>query len=285
MSAATSSAAPAPLALIKVGGDVVDDPAQLKGLADNLVALRLAGHRVVVVHGGGPQVTALQAALGQTAHKVAGQRVTSSDDLFAVTACLAGVVNVRLCAALTQAGVPAFGCHGANMILATKRPPLEVRGHGVVDYGEVGDVVDVDTRALFALLDAGCVPVVATLGIERANGRVLNINGDTAAVAVAVALSAQVVLLVTAVGGVFKDRHDPATRLTSLTPSQARALIADGTIVDGMIPKVEEALGLLASGARLAAIVSSKDPGAFAAVVGGHDDWGTRFVADLASST
>ena len=275
----------APLALVKVGGDVVDDAVHLAGLADNLVALRAAGFDVVVVHGGGPQVTALQEKLGQTAVKVAGQRVTSSDDLFAVTACLAGVVNVTLCAALVKAGLPAFGCHGASagLIGATKRPPLFVRGHGVVDYGEVGDIVDVDTTPLRALLAAGCVPVVATLGIDRAAGRVLNINGDTAAAAVASALSASLVLLVTAVGGVFRDRHDPSTRLTQLTTTEARALIDSGVIVDGMIPKVEEALGLLSTstrqGADTTAIVSARLPGAFAAVAAGDASHGTRFVA------
>ena len=273
----------APLALVKVGGDVVDDAAHLQGLADNLVALRAAGYDVVVVHGGGPQVTALQMQLGQTAVKVAGQRVTSSDDLFAVTACLAGVVNVTLCAALVRAGLPAFGCHGASagMVSAVKRPPLEVRGHGIVDYGEVGDVDDVDTAPLRALLGAGCVPVVATLGIERRTGRVLNINGDTAAAAIAAALSAKLVVLVTAVGGVFADRKDPSTRFASLTPAAAQALIADGTIADGMIPKVQEALGLLAASpsTSTAAIVSARVPGAFVAVAAGSDAHGTRFIS------
>ncbi len=274
-----------PVALVKVGGEVVDDLDHLAGLAVNLVDLRAAGYDVVVVHGGGPQVTALQTALGHTAVKVAGQRVTSRADLFAVTACLAGVVNVTLCAALVKAGLPAFGCHGASagIIGATKRPPLQVRDHGVVDYGEVGDIVDVDTAPLRALLAAGCVPVVATLGIDRAAGRVLNINGDTAAAAVAWALSARLVLLVTAVGGVFGDRHDPTTRLEHLTTSQARALIASGVIVDGMIPKVEEALGLLTTssrqGADTTAIISAKAAGAFAAVVAGDPAHGTRFVA------
>lgn len=270
----------APIALVKVGGDVVEDADHLAGLADNLVSLQAAGYRVVVVHGGGPQVTALQTSLGQTAVKVAGQRVTSSADLYAVTACLAGVVNVTLCAALVKAGVRAFGCHGASgaMIAAGKRPPVDVRGHGVVDYGEVGDVSHVDTRALHALLDAGCVPVVATLGIEPSTGRVLNINGDTAAAAVASALPATLVVLVTAVGGVFKDRHDPSTRLSSLTVAEAKALIEQGVIVDGMIPKVEEALGLLTSSVQTTAIVSGKTPGAFVAVAHGDGSCGTRFV-------
>jgi acetylglutamate kinase len=270
----------APIALVKVGGEVVADDAHLRGLADNLQDLGRAGFRVVVVHGGGPQVSALQEKLGQKVTKVAGQRVTSADDVFAVAASLAGTVNVTLCAALLRAGVKAFGCHGASgaMIACHKRPPLEVPGHGMVDYGEVGDVDAVDTGALTALLGAGYIPVVATLGLDAGAGRVLNVNGDTAAAAVAAAVGADVVVLVTAVGGVFRDRHDATTRLPRLTVGEARGLIADGTIADGMIPKVEEALSLLERGVGAVVIATAAGPGAFAAIAAGDAAVGTRLV-------
>lgn len=269
-----------PIALVKVGGEVVADVVHTAGLADNLAALKQAGFGVVVVHGGGPQVSALQQQLGQTVTKVAGQRVTSADDVFAVTASLAGTVNVTLCAALLRAGVRAFGSHGASggMVACHKRPPGDVPGHGVVDYGEVGDVDDVDTAGLLALVAAGYVPVVATLGIDVAAGRVLNVNGDTAAAAIAAALPASVVVLVTAVGGVFRDRHDPTTRLPRLTVAEARGLIRDGTIVEGMIPKVEEALSLLARGVSAVVIASAASPGAFAGLAAGDPAVGTRLV-------
>jgi acetylglutamate kinase len=266
------------LFLVKVGGEVVADHAHLHALANNVCELKDTGRPVVVVHGGGPQVSALQEKLGQVVRKVAGQRVTSEDDVFAVTASLAGTVNVGLCAALVTAGVPAFGCHGASggMIACHKRPAREVPGHGVVDYGEVGDVDAVDVGGLRALLGAGYVPVVATLGIERATGRVLNVNGDTAAAATAAALGADVVILVTAVGGVFRDRHDPTTRLAELTVAQARAFIADGTIVDGMIPKVFEAITLLERGVGAVVIASAAAPGTFTAIAAGGSSVGTR---------
>ena len=257
---------------------MVADAAHLAGLAHNLRGLVAGGHRVVVVHGGGPQVSDLQEKLGQKVTKVAGQRVTSADDIFAVTASLAGNVNVTLCAALVQAGVRAFGCHGASgaMIACHKREPLQVAGHGVVDYGEVGD-----TAGLMALCDAGYVPVVATLGIDAAAGRVLNVNGDSAAAAVAKALPAALVVLVTGVGGVFRDRHDPGTRLARLTVSKARGLISEGVIADGMIPKVQEALTLLSCGVGCVAIASAMDPSAFAALASGTeraDAHGTRLL-------
>lgn len=249
--------------VVKVGGEVVDDAAHLRGLCRNIRALRDRGADVVVVHGGGPQVTRLQEQLGQKATRIAGQRVTGTNDVFAVVAALCGTVNVALVAALHAAGVSAFGGHGASIISAHKRPAAVVAGHGVVDYGEVGDVADVDAAPLLALCAAGLVPVIATLGLERETGRVLNINGDTAAAAVARALPATRVLLVTAVGGVRTDPQDPTTLLPTLTAQAARAAIENGTISGGMVPKVEEALALLGVVDRVAIVAAYAD-GAFA---------------------
>jgi acetylglutamate kinase len=268
--------------LVKVGGEVVDDAAALAAFADNVAAAHAAGHGVVVVHGGGPQVTRLQERLGQKATKIAGQRVTGADDVYAVVSALCGTVNVSLCAALMRAGVRAFGTHGASVVRAHKRPPADVAGHGVVDYGEVGDVDGVDVDGINALVGVGVVPVVATLGLDRAAGRVLNINGDTAAAAVARALPAQVVILVTAVGGVFATLGDPASRLPRLTVAAARAKIADGTIVGGMIPKVDEALALVDAGVDRVAIVDA-GPGAFVDVLAGADR-GTQFCAERSAA-
>jgi acetylglutamate kinase len=269
------------ITLIKVGGEVVDDDAHLAGLANNIADLVNGGARVVVVHGGGPQVSALQEKLGQRVTKVAGQRVTGADDVYAVTAGLAGVVNTRLCAALLASGVKAFGCHGASggMIGCVKRPPLEVKGHGVVDYGEVGDVTDVDVAGLVALLDAGLVPVVATLGVQRDTGRLLNVNGDSAAAAVAAAMGAGLVILVTGVGGVFLDHTRPETRFATLTAVQAQQHIDDGVISGGMIPKIVEALGLLARTGGTVAIASATDDGVFAKVAAGDASVGTRLLS------
>jgi len=232
------------------------------------------------VHGGGPQVTRLQERLGQKAVKVAGQRVTSADDVFAVVASLAGTVNVALCAALQQAGVRAFGCHGASaaLVRTTHRPPLVVEGHGVVDYGEVGDVTAVDAALLRGLCRLGVVPVVATLGIEPATGRVLNVNGDSAAAAAAAATRADLLLLVTAVGAVRRVVGDPASRLARLDRAEARALIAAGVIGGGMIPKVQEALALLDGGVGRVAILDAHDDDAFASVARDDGARGTVLV-------
>lgn len=266
------------IALVKVGGEVIDDATHLTGLVQNIKELRADGFFVVVVHGGGPQVTRLQARLGQTATKIAGQRVTGKDDVDAVVSALCGTVNVAVCAALFRGGVAAFGAHGGSVIEASKRPPGEVKGHGVVDYGEVGDVTGVDAAPLLALCRLGLVPVVATLGLERETGRVLNINGDTAAAAVARALPASLVFSVTAVGGVFRSLDEPDSRLPVLTRKEARARIDDGTIGGGMIPKIEEAAALIDAGVGSVAIVDARTAGAFRAAVSRDGTRGTVLV-------
>ncbi len=265
--------------VVKVGGDVLLDDAQRRGLGDNVRELVHGGARVVIVHGGGPQATALQERVGLKAEKVAGRRITSPADLVVVEQAICGEVNVGMVSALLAAGVRAFGCHGASggMVRAVKRPPAKVAGaEAPVDFGEVGDVTRVDTAPLEALLACGLVPVVATLGVDD-SGRIFNINADTVAAAVAGALSADALLLVTAVGGVFRDLADASTRLRTLTPADARALIADGTVQGGMIPKVEEALGILDQGVGAVAIVGAQDQGAFRSALAGDGARGTRF--------
>jgi acetylglutamate kinase len=266
--------------VVKVGGEIVEDAALRAAFSRNVRALCDEGARVVVVHGGGPQVTRLQTALGRTATKVAGQRVTGPEDITMVVQAICGEVNVTLCAALLQAGVRAFGCHGASaaLVQACKRPPVAVPGEaGLVDYGEVGDVVGVDGALLGELCALGLVPVVATLGVEAAAGRVLNVNGDTAAAEVARALRCDALLLVSAVGGVRTDVSDPQSRLPRLTPPDVAALKRAGVVEGGMIPKVDEAVGLLERGVARVAIVDVA-PGAFAAVLSDSGAAGTVFI-------
>ena len=233
--------------VIKVGGDVADDRERSLALANEIARLCDGGARVVLLHGGGPQVNRLQAALGLEPVKVGGRRVTRAEDLVVVEQAIVGEVNVALCSALIASGVRAFGCHGASgtTIVARKRPPRQVTGADApVDFGEVGDVDKIDTRGLIALLDAGLVPVVATLGIAPDTGRVFNINADTTAVRVAAALQASLVM-VTAVGGVYRDLDDKDSRVEAVDAQGARALIDDGVIQGGMIPKIEEALSVI----------------------------------------
>ncbi|MCC7072493.1 MAG: acetylglutamate kinase [Deltaproteobacteria bacterium] len=271
------------LAVVKVGGDVVQSAAQLSGLGQNIKELVDDDWDVIVLHGGGPQTTALQERLGLKATKIGGRRVTSKDDLVIVTQAVCGEVNVALTCALLAAGVRGFGCHGASggLIEADKRPPTVVPSHGPepVDFGEVGDVIAVDEVLLRGLLHLGVVPVIATLGVSSFEGRPFNINADTVAVEIARTLEAELLLLVTGVGGVFTTLGDAKSRIGTLTAARARALIAEGVIAGGMIPKVEEALTLLDAGVGAVAILDAAAAHAFASAAKGDGALGTRLTA------
>lgn len=248
------------LIVIKVGGDVVRDGA--RNLASEIATL---GERVVVVHGGGPQATALQRALGQTPHVVAGRRVTDEDTLEVMKMAVAGQVNVDLCAALVAGGARPVGLHGASALVleAQRRPPQVIAGggDGAIDLGLVGNVIDINRALLELLLEGGFIPVLACLGAGR-DGAVYNINADVVACQLAAKLGAARLVLYTATPGVLRDLGDPGSRIPTLSATAARALIAEGVIAGGMIPKVDEALRALDSG-RISAIhiVGNLGPG------------------------
>ena len=238
------------LILIKVGGGIVDSPVAAAVAADVATATA-RGDRVLMVHGGGPQATAMQRRLGQEPNVVAGRRITDAAALDVMKMVVGGQLNINLCAELLAAGCRPVGLHGASSqaIRGTKRPPVVVSGGGPdpIDFGEVGDVQGLNLELLGLLMDAGYTPVLACLAAD-ASGRVLNINADIIANQAAKALGAHHLVLVTGAPGVLRDRDDPASRIATLTIEQARAAIADGTVQGGMIPKLEESMRVLEDG-------------------------------------
>ncbi len=264
-----SSSQSKPLAVIKVGGDVLLNQAQREGLAQNILDLHELNWNVIILHGGGPQVNALQKQLGITPNKVAGRRITSETDLTIVKQAIAGEVNVNLVSLLRTVGLSAFGCHGASglIIEAQKRPPMIVSGEGdtPIDFGEVGDVVSINTELLSGLLQLNQIPVVATLGMDS-NGSVYNINADTTVIEITRSLKADLLLLITEVGGIYRDINDADSLITSINPEKIKALINEGIITDGMIPKVEEAVKLLVDGIDSIVIASADKRGLFKAI-------------------
>ncbi len=233
--------------VVKIGGEIVHAPS-MPAIAADVAALAGRGERVVMVHGGGPQATALQRALGQEPKVVGGRRITDQAALDVMKMIVAGHVNVDLCAALVAAGARPVGLHGASSLAieAVRRPPRVVSGGGPdpIDFGLVGDVIGFRRELLDLLADAGYVPVLACLGADS-GGQVLNINADIIANQLAQLLGADDLVLVTGTPGVLRDLTDPASRLPRLTAAEARAGIADGTIGGGMIPKLEESLAVL----------------------------------------
>lgn len=271
-----------PIAVIKVGGDMLLNELDRQGFAANLKDLVDAGWCCVVLHGGGPQLNALQELHGLVPTKIDGRRVTADADLLVVKQALCGEVNVDLVASLIGSGISAFGCHGASGLLieASKRPPMKFSDHGLVDMGQVGDVIRVNVDVLQGLLSMGLVPVIASLGISQ-DGRIFNINADTTVAAIASALNAGLLILSTMVGGIFKDLKDKGSRITQVTPDSATELISDGVITDGMIPKVQEALALLNQGVGSIVITNAAQKGGFLAIANNDNSVGTRLVRDL----
>ncbi len=258
-----------PTAVLKFGGEVVADGEKLAAVLRDVASLAAGGWRFVLCHGGGPQANALQAGLGQSPTKVGGRRVTDLATLQVMKQVLAGEVSVDVTAAALAAGMRAVGLSGVSdgMVSATRRPPMVVSGGGPdpVDFGFVGKVETIRTELIEHLWQGGFVPVLNPLGVEpEGEGptrQVYNINADTVASAVAAALEADHLFLMTGVPGVLTDKDDPSTRVSRLGPGDARRAIDDGVIVGGMIPKVEEAFHNLELGVGAVHILGA-EPGA-----------------------
>jgi acetylglutamate kinase len=248
--------------VVKIGGELASDVPKLAVTVGAAVrAFVDAGVKVVIVHGGGPQATALSKKLGLETKQVLGQRVTDEATLEVMKLAL-GAVGIEVARAFRLAGVTALCTSGvsAGLVDATRRPPLDVEGQAEpVDYGLVGDIAHVNLALLESLASVGVVPVVGCLAGD-AQGRVFNVNADTVATRIAGRLSAARLFLVSNVPGVLRDRSDPTTRIPRLSAPEARAQIASGAIQGGMIPKVEESLAMLDEGIDAIHIVGLDPP-------------------------
>ena len=249
--------------VVKIGGEVIGS-GDAKLLAADLRTLVDEGALVAIVHGGGPQATALQKQLGLPTTQVAGRRVTDAATLDVMKMVVAGKLNVDLCATLTAAGLAPVGLHGASglVVRATRRPPRVYAGGGPdpVDLGLVGDVVGFNLALLESLWTAKHVPVIACLGAD-AEGGVYNINADTVGNQLAAALKADRLFLITSTPGVLRDVNDPSSRLAQLTCAEARDAIETGTVTGGMIAKLEEAMAVIDQGVGAIHILGKLAPG------------------------
>jgi acetylglutamate kinase len=265
--------------VVKLGGNAIEG-AGAAAICGDVAALAQA-EGVVIVHGGGPQATALQAKLGLETKQVAGRRITDEATLDVMKMVVAGKLNVDLCAALVAAGPRPVGLHGASAcaIEARRRPPSIIRGGPAepVDLGLVGDVVAVNHDLLGLLLGAGYVPVLACLGAS-ADGSVLNINADVVANRVAAELRAEALVLVSDITGVLRDRADPGSRIPLIHASEAGGLIDAGVVTDGMIPKIEEAFAAITAGVRRVHIVGALGPGDLAREMAAPGSVGTALL-------
>jgi acetylglutamate kinase len=249
--------------VVKIGGEVVGS-GEAPLLAADVRVLVDDGARMAIVHGGGPQATALSKQLGIQTVQIAGRRVTDAATLDVMKMIVAGKLNVDLCATLAAAGVSAVGLHGASglVVRAVKRPPRVYQGGGdaPIDLGHVGDVTGFNLALLETLWGAGHLPVIACLGAD-AEGGVYNINADIVGNQLAAAVKAERLFLVTSTPGVLRDVNDPSSRLAVVSRAQAKAAIADGVVTGGMIAKLEEAMAVIDEGVGAIHIVGKLGAG------------------------
>jgi acetylglutamate kinase len=246
--------------VVKYGGNVAGDGGGEGSADDSLVGafaadvalLRSVGLRVVVVHGGGPQISALSERLGLQPRFVDGRRVTDDATLEAVRMVLLGQVNPELVRLITAAGASAAGVAGTDGGLIEAVP---ARGG---ELGWVGEVAAVNTRILATLLDDGIVPVVATVARGR-DGQDYNVNADTVAGAIATALDADKLIYLTNVPGLYEDfGTDDASLLSVVTEARLRDMVAEGELTTGMLPKVESMIAALDGGVRRAHLLDGR---------------------------
>jgi len=241
--------------VVKYGGNALAGATESDALAlfaEDIVLMRQVGMRPVVVHGGGPQISSLMARLGKQTEFRNGLRVTDQETIDIVRMVLKGQVNPQIVAAINVHGPLAIGLSGedASLIRAAQGDP---------DLGFVGEVTEINPTILQDLLDDGFIPVVCTVGVDAA-GQAYNINADVVAGAIAESLGAEKLVYLTDIEGLRAKVDDPASLIRQITPDALDALIADGTIAGGMIPKVSSCVAAVRAGVRRAHILDGRIP-------------------------
>ncbi len=235
------------IVVIKFGGNAMGDDAAMESFARDIVLMRQVGVNPVVVHGGGPLINETLGRLGIVSQFVRGKRVTDQPTIEVVEMVLSGRINKRIAQAINDQGGKAVGLSGKDAgLMRCERDDAEL--------GFVGRPDEINTEVLERLFEAGMIPVVAPLG-AGAGGETLNVNGDTAAGAIAAALRADRLLLLTDVAGVMDDS---GAVITEIDPEHVRAMTRDGTIAGGMIPKTETALKAIEGGVRAVVILDGR---------------------------
>jgi acetylglutamate kinase len=230
---------------------MIDDEIKVSVMRD-LVLMRLVGINPILVHGGGPEINQQLTRVGIASAFVAGRRVTDSATMEVVEMVLSGKANKAIVSMLCREGAPAVGLSGkdANLFIAERDAD-----HG--DIGFVGKITQVNPEIITTLVAAGYIPVVSTIAVGT-DGQAYNVNADTAASALAIALQAEKFILMTDVPGVFSRFPDPDSLLSELTTSEARELIASGVVGTGMIPKLEACIAAVEDGVPRAHILDGR---------------------------
>ena len=240
------------IVVVKYGGNAMVNEQLKQQVMEDIVLLWLIGVKVVLVHGGGPEISDLMKRLGKQPEFVDGLRVTDQETVDIVQMVLAGKVNKTLVNLLEMKGGKAIGLSGMDgRLIEAKMKDARL--------GFVGEVTKIHISPVTDLLDKGYIPVVSTVGCDR-QGNAYNINGDTAAAHIAGALNAERLIMMTDIAGILRDKDDPSTLIPEITLSQAKELYASGVISGGMIPKVDCCVTALHAGVKNVVIMDGRVP-------------------------
>ncbi len=238
--------------VVKYGGNAMISPDLQKAVMDDIVLLSLIGIKVVLVHGGGPEISEMLKRVGKESVFVDGLRVTDKETAELVQMVLAGKVNKNLVNLLENTGGKAIGLSGMDGHMIEARVQDE-------RLGFVGEITNVNTAPITDLLDKGYIPVVSTVGCDRENN-VYNINADTAAARIAGELKAENLILMTDIAGVLRDKDDPGTLIPHILVSETPQLMSEGIIQGGMIPKMDCCVAAIRRGVKQACIIDGRVP-------------------------
>jgi acetylglutamate kinase len=273
--------------VVKAGGAVFGDAALTRALIEQIAILHYLGVRVVMVHGGGPQLTELTTALGLSTRIVQGRRITDQKSIDATSMVLNGLINTRILAICRDLEIDAVGLSGvdAGLVRARKRAPMQLNGEPQpVDFGFVGDIDSIDAGVIRKHLDNGLMPVISPLSADN-RGTLLNINADTVAAAIGAALSAEKLILCTGAPGIL-ERVSDASSVVSYTDLAGLARLRNaGAITDGMLPKAKAIEDALRGGVRRVHVISYSAKDSILTEVFTNEGTGTLIVQDIQALT
>lgn len=253
----------------KYGGNAMTDPQLKKSVMQDILLLQLVGVKVILVHGGGPEISAMLKKLSIESHFENGLRVTDDDTMEVVQMVLAGKVNKSLAADLSALGGRAVGLCGIDGGLIKVHQKSEKLGH-------VGEIDEINTKILDDLLDGGFIPVISSIGIDD-NGNPYNINADTAAAKIAAALHAESMVVMSNINGVLRDKDDENSLISQISLADAEELKKSGIIAGGMIPKVDCCTNAVKEGVKKVFIINGEIPHAILIELLTDEGLGTMF--------
>jgi acetylglutamate kinase len=272
--------------IIKIGGELLRDISSARKLLKQIATIHQFGIKVILVHGGGPQLTEMIEKSGQVSEFNNGRRVTDQSTISLAVMVLNGEVNTKLLAISVELGIPAIGISGIDggMIVTKKREKIKDETGDLIDYGYVGDISSVNMDILNTQLDAGYIPIISSL-TANADGVILNVNADTIAATIAYELSAEKLILMTSVPGILMDTNDKTSLISYINHDSLKKMKSNGKLTDGMLPKVD-AIGLaLDNGVSRVHIISSNSEDSLLTEIFTNHGTGTLIVKDLTNLT